>query len=86
MTHFLEIVWQNKNKKDASSIILRGVGPPTEGHVPNGDITAPNGGPQRDTRGGSRTPNAPMIGWEPRDTGVPNGDTSPLAVTSRTVL
>lgn len=55
-------------------LILRGVVPPTEGHVPNGDIRAPEGGPHnvntrfRRMRIGSRTPNAPMIGWEPGST------------------
>jgi hypothetical protein len=33
-------------------LILRGVVPPTEGHVPNGDIRAPEGGPHNvNTRG-----------------------------------
>jgi hypothetical protein len=68
-------------------LILRGVVPPTEGHVPNGDIRAPEGGPHNvNTRGGSRTPNAPMIGWEPGSTCPQRRQRCPQRRHSRTVL
>lgn len=62
---------------------------PTETSRPPKEARAPEGGPHNvNTRGGSRTPNAPMIGWEPGATcpqrrQVPNGDPRSLSQRER---